>query len=437
MDAGTSSRARIGLILHDNVLLRDRPSGSAPVIAALVQQTQVEVIATRSHWSRVRIWASVPGWVQRKEIVFRRPWVTTSTYRAPEVHYHRQAHPAQPLGVPAVTTDTATLVRSPGLTAQNSLPRGTHLKISAWQQDANGVIWYRVGTMWVQGDAVQFTTADPARTRTGDGLVSARANGKGMWLTLGTVTDSSSAALVQAARRAGMTHLYVEAAISPLGFHGRRSVGHLLRSAHHYHVAVIAWVYPYLYDVASDVQLTRTVAAFHAASGDRFDGIAADLERNVTQPNVRAYSQLVRAFVGPRYLLVGVTYPPQSSPDFPYADVAHTYNVIAPMDYWHETSSDRGLDYGHMSYGYDYGFRYAADSIRRISRTTGAVSIAPIGQTFDNYGRLEMGPHAPSAQEIQGFLQGSKAAGASGVSFFQWMTATNEEWRTIQGFRFR
>jgi hypothetical protein len=257
-----------------------------------------------------------------------------------------------------------------------------------------------------------------------------------MWLTLGTVAGSAPEALARAARDNGMTHLYVESAISPLGFHGKNTVGPLLEDAHRNHLSVIAWVYPYLYDLAADVDLTRQVAAFRTSSGDRFDGIATDLERNVSLSTVRAYSQLVRWYLGPRYLLVGVTYPPQSFPAYPFAEVAHDYNLIAPMDYWHQTRSNYGLDYGHMAYGYAYGYRYALDSIQAIRRYAGRAPIAPIGQVFDDFGRLEMGPHAPSATEIQGFLAGSKAGGAIGASFFQWMTATDPEWRAIHAFRF-
>jgi hypothetical protein len=47
-----------------------------------------------------------------------------------------------------------------------------------------------------------------------------------------------------------------------------------------------------------------------------------------------------------------------------------------------------------------------------------------------------MGPYAPSPDEVRGFLAGSKAAGAIGASFFQWMTATDGEWRAIQGYRY-
>jgi hypothetical protein len=199
---------------------------------------------------------------------------------------------------------------------------------------------------------------------------------------------------------------------------------------------VIAWVYPYLYDLAADVALTRQVAAFRTPAGNRFDGIAADLERNVSLSTVRGYSQLVRWYLGPRYLLVGVTYPPQSFPTYPFAEIAHDYNLIAPMDYWHQTKSAYGLDYAHLQYGYTYGYRYALDSIKTIRQVARSVPIAPIGQVFDDFGRLEMGPYAPAASEIQGFLAGSKSGGAVGASFFQWMTATDAEWHAIRTYRF-
>jgi len=144
----------------------------------------------------------------------------------------------------------------------------------------------------------------------------------------------------------------------------------------------------------------------------------------MTLPNVRAYSQLIRAKVGSRYLLVRVTYPPQALPTFPFGEVANDYDVIAPMDYWHQTTTQYGLDFGHMAYGYEYGYRYAADSVRDIHRVAGNIPVAPIGQTFDNYGRLEMGPHAPSPAEIDGLLAGSTISGAVGASVFQWVAVT-------------
>ncbi|MGI8825972.1 MAG: SH3 domain-containing protein [Chloroflexota bacterium] len=426
---------RIGLILHDNVLMRSHPGHDGRVIAVLVQQSQVRVLALTGLWAHVRVWASISGWVSKAEVTFRKPWVTVSSYRAPEEHYRVHSHAPQPLRVRATALAAlpiSTVVNGPPVA---HIPAGTNVTISEWAQSATGDIWYRAGKSWAPGENLRFEYTPSFKTRIHASRVLSRVSGKGMWLTLGTVSNNESSAIVSAAVDNGITHLYVESAISPLGFHGRRSVSHLLEAAHRHHLAVIAWVYPYLDDLASDVALTREVAAFRSLSGQRFDGIAADLERNVSIANVRAYSQLTRTYLGTHYLLVGVTYPPQSLPGFPYGEVGRWFNVIAPMDYWHQTRSDYGLDFGHMKYGYDYGYRYAFDSVLSIQRTAGRVPVAPIGQAFDDYGRLEMGPRAPSASETRGFLAGVKASHAIGASFFQWLTATEPEWQEIRGFR--
>lgn len=426
----------VALVRRDHVSVYSKPSTTSPTVAVVVQQTQLEVLAQHAGWAHVALWTSVQGWVKATELLFRKPWSSVSTYRAPEIHYHVHAYPPQTIHEEARITSPVRLYSSQAGRARGALPSGALETLTGWSQDGAGGIWYRLRGQWAPGDAVQFQFPDPGLQRSAGLPLWKRASGKGMWLTLGTITDSSPGALVQAALKNGLTHLYLESAISPLGFHGRKSVGPLLEAAHRRHLAVIAWVYPYLYDLASDVALTRQVAAFRTASGDRFDGIAADLEQNISLSTVRAYSQLVRAYLGSSYLLVGVTYPPQSFPAYPFSEVAHDYNVIAPMDYWHQTKTAYGLDYRNMAYGFAYGYRYAQDSVTAIRRTSGHVPVAPIGQTFDNFGRLEMGPHAPSAGEVSGFLSGSKRSGAVGASFFQWMTAEVDEWHAIHDFRY-
>lgn len=434
--ASSRPHPRIGLILHDGVKLLARPSDSAHVLAVLVQQTQVEVDGKKTGWDRVKVWATITGWVPAHEVTFRKPWNTTSTYTAPTSRYRPHAHGPYSIHVPALLTGPARILSRPGGSVRGTLAAGTRATVTGWRQDGKGTIWYRIGHGWVTGQGVQFQMADPSSAQSAGTPLWSRVAGKGMWLTLGTVGETAPETLLQAAARDGITHLYLESAISPLGFHGEGAVGPVIDAAHRHHIAVIAWVYPYLVDIGSDVALTRLVARYRTPAGNGFDGIAADVERNFTLGNVRAYSQLTRYYLGPHYLLVVATYPPQSAPEYPFAEVARDYNVIAPMDYWHQTKTAFGLDYGHMRYGYGYGYRYAVDSVASIRRQAPGARISPIGQVFDDFGRLEMGPHAPSPAEVQGFLQGSKDSGAIGASFFQWMTATDAEWRTIKYFRF-
>jgi SH3-like domain-containing protein len=434
--ASSSHPPRVALIRQDNALVYQKPDQKSRILTSLVEQSQVEVLTVKGSWARVKIWDSVRGWLKKSLLFYGGPWKSISTYHAPEVHYHVRAHGARTISAKAVATSQVALLTGPGGHVLRTIAAGSTFRVTAWQQDAIGKIWYRIGNSWAVGDGVRFVMPDPGTaTSHGQPLWSSVA-GKGMWLTLGLFANGDADTLAKAAQRNGITHLFLESAISPLGFHGKKSVGHLIEAAHKCHITVIAWVYPYLYDLASDVNLTRQVAEFRTLSGQRFDGIAEDLEQNVHLWNVRAYSQLVRTYLGPHYLLVGVPYPPQSFADYPFSELARSYNVIAPMDYWHQTQSAYGLDYGHMRYGSHYASRYASDSVLAIRRVSGNVAVSPIGQTFDNFGRLEMGPNAPSAGEIRGFLAGSKASGAIGASFFQWTTATDAEWHAIRDFRY-
>jgi hypothetical protein len=329
--AASSTPGKIGLVLHDDVVMRASPSPSASAIATLWQQNQVEAIGSRGGWLHVRIWRSVAGWVPRTDIAFRKPWVTVSTYRAPVINQTVHAMAPQALQSSARILATTAAYASPGGRRLKTVQMGA-TRITAWQQDASGKVWYRIGAGWVAASDMRLTTPNPAWTSVNGAPLWRMASGKGMWLTLGTVADSQPSAIVQAALHAGVSHVYLESAISPLGFHGRTSVGPLLDEAHRHHVTVIAWVYPYLYDTAADVALSREVAAYRTPSGNLFDGIAEDLERNMTAPAIGTFSQLVRASLGPSYLLVGVTYPAQSLPTYPFAQVARSYNVVAPMD---------------------------------------------------------------------------------------------------------
>lgn len=418
-----ADRSRFALVSHDGTPVYALPSQTSRLLTRLPGQSQITVTGSRGRWDRVRVWSGIPAWISAADVLFRRPAPSTSTYRAPVVRSSVLPHPVTPLQARAVAT-ASTHTRGGA-----EVRAGARLRIRAWRQDAAGRVWYRSERGWVPGDTIQFAAAHAGRNAWKVGA------GKGMWLTIGTMADSAPAVLVAAAIRAGMTHLYLETAISPLGFHGKAVVGPLIDAAHRRGLRVIAWVYPYLNDVASDVDLTARVAAFRTGSGQRFDGIAADLERNLLLPRIRAYSQLVRASAG-RLPLIAVTYPPQSLPAFPFGEVARQYDAIAPMDYWHDSRSRAGSLYGHMGYGFAYAYRYARDSVGGIRSAGGSVPILPIGQTFDPFGRLGMGPYAPSEAELRGFLQGSRDTGAVGVSFFQWLTASQPEWHAVTRFRF-
>jgi hypothetical protein len=233
-----------------------------------------------------------------------------------------------------------------------------------------------------------------------------------------------------------VTHLYAEVAITQYGFFGRNTLDRLLPVAHAAGIAVIGWVYPDLTNIAGDVRMTQDVAQYVTKSGDRVDGVATDVETVDDTASVYCYGQLVRALLGPDALLVAAVFHPFAQSYYPYAAIAASWNVIAPMDYWHSKDI--------ASYSPSQVERFVADSITTIraamaSTPTGAAGIAlpveELGQTYDMYSDDGTGNKAPpTGAEIQSDLQTARALGCIGASFFEWQTTTQAEWAPIEQF---
>jgi hypothetical protein len=303
------------------------------------------------------------------------------------------------------------------------LPAATPLHVVAWATDAQGQAWYKLSAPlagWVSADHVHLDRGAPHADI-------APVQGIGMWCTPPVLDAAPPQALVAAAVASHVTHLYVEVASSRSGFWGRSELARLLPVAHAAHVAVIAWVYPFLDDVPYDVDLSLQVARYVAPSGDRPDGLAADVEQNMQEPYVRAYGEILRARLGPRELMTIATYPPQTywGARYPFATVARSWDLIVPMDYWHLQP---------RPYSAAEAAGYVSDSIAGIRRAVGsyAVPIEVLGQMFDVD---QNGLNSPSAAEIRGAMQGALAARATSISFFEWNHATPGEWDALRAWQ--
>jgi hypothetical protein len=137
---------------------------------------------------------------------------------------------------------------------------------------------------------------------------------------------------------------------------------------------------------------------------------------------------LLRAMAGPEACLIGLVFQPQiaSGRQTPYAALAETYTVLAPMSYWHA----RPIRYSRQD-----AYTYVADSVRMVRERVGRrdTPIAVIGQTFEWFSRNEVGPHNPSYEEIRGSFDAARDTGALGIGFFNWYSTTPEEWDAIRG----
>lgn len=149
---------------------------------------------------------------------------------------------------------------------------------------------------------------------------------------------------------------------------------------------VIAWVYPYLRDLPTDVALTVAAARYTAPSGDRPDGLAADVEEDTAEEAAQAYGQAAQAYgqvvrdaLGPDEPMVIVTAPPQADAGqaFPFATAALTWDAIAPMDYWHTQQ---------RAYSAAEVYAYVRVSVAEIrARTRADMPVVMIGQMFSLY----------------------------------------------------
>ncbi len=402
--------------------------GAGAIVLARLPGNQPLRVATSSSdnpmWGRTLLWGSVPA------------WVPLASLRASPTNYD-DAPGISPPVLPAPVADVAMALRArlalrvpaylramPGFAATHLalLRSGIILPADSWAVDGVGAAWYHVhgsaGAGWIYGDATTFLTARPTAP---EGLL-APFRGKGMWATYGLLQTSPVTAVVAAARAAGLTHLYVEVARSNKGFYGAAGLAALLPVAHRAGIRVIAWVYPFLRNLPVDVATSVAAATLTAPTGDRPDGLVADVEQNMAEPAVRAYGQILRAMLGPDEPMAIATYPPQwaAGRAYPFATAALSWNVIVPMDYWHlyRRAYSPAEVYNFVSQG--------VRTIRAATRPDQPVEV--LGQMFDV---RQSGVNSPAAAEVAAAAAAARDSHAIGISYFEWNHATPEEWDAL------
>jgi hypothetical protein len=410
------------------------PSFAAEVITRLDRNQRLAIRGVRAGaagiwWTRILLWDTFDGWIPSR-FVAPQPGGAYPAWGGPPFPRSGGPHPAAPVAGTGVLEMPAYLRAAPRLGAPRlrRLAAQATFMVDSWAVDGAGSAWYHgtaTGTTgapiagWVWGDAVVIRRAAP---RTPGGPI-APFTGTGMWFTYRLLQVSPPAYIVRAALHAGLSHLYVEVGSSRNGYYGARGLAALLPVAHRAGLRVIAWVYPYLADLPADVALTVAAARYRAPSGDRPDGVIADLEENMREADVRAYSQVTRALLGGDQPMGICTYPPQEGPGktYPFRTVARSWDVIVPMDYWHTS---------HRRYTEADSYAFVARSLALIRAASGqpGQAVAPLGQAYNKW---EDGVDSPSAAETRGAILAARDGGAVGVSFFEWNHATPEQWAAI------
>jgi hypothetical protein len=436
--AGQTAYARRG-----GAYVRVAPRADADLISQLFYDTPLPLLgavdeAGAPAWYQVELWGVLQGWIRAAEVnvdeppdAVPAPWERGGGGTATRPSLAGPTGPA-PLNTTGHTVWDARWRAAPNERAPllAELSDGTSGTVTAWATDDDTEAWFELqldeGTGWVYG--ANFSLDPPAGTASGQ--VGARLAGKGMWVSRPFLPLANPPRLVEAAKALGLTHLYVDVASSRGGFYNRDALAALLPLAHANGLRIVGWIWPTLADPLADVALSVEVAQYATPDGQRLDGLAPDLEERMDVDQVKAYIQVLRTKLGPDYLLVGTVFPPEhqfARRNPQHKVMAGWVDVLAPMAYWSEARRE---------FSENEVARYVTRAIQQLRLDAGdpAYPVAPIGQMYDTFGRNGIGAYSPGTAEVTAALHASKEAGALGASFFQWGTATPEEWRALRDF---
>jgi hypothetical protein len=200
----------------------------------------------------------------------------------------------------------------------------------------------------------------------------------------------------------------------------------LVHAAHRHGLSVVAWYLPTLADVDADLERLLASAALDV------DGLAVDIESTVVDDPAERNARLLeldsrlRAAL-PDQVIGAITLSAVHLqevntaywPDYPWADIAQTYDLVLPMSYW----SIRLPEWRD-------GNRYVGEDIDRIRAATGDpdLPIHVIGGIADE----------ATVEQVQGMLQAIEArAGVVGASLYDWATSSPQQWAVLRPLRDR
>jgi hypothetical protein len=230
----------------------------------------------------------------------------------------------------------------------------------------------------------------------------------------------------------GVRTLYLQATkddlLAPEPIVDEDLVGEFLAAAHEHDMLVVAWYLPLLGDLDNDMAHLEALAEFEV-DGERFDGIALDIEwiEGAPDPEARSdrvvkLSERLRDLVGDDMPLAAIVFPAVQLevlnttlwPEFPYQRLARYYDVWMPMAYWTFRDGD-----------YRDAFTYTEESVRRLRRNLDDrdAFVHPIG------GIADLVP--PSAYER--FLEAVEETDSIGWSVYDYDTTTSGAWPYLRG----
>ena len=212
---------------------------------------------------------------------------------------------------------------------------------------------------------------------------------------------------------------------SPEGIVDRGLVAAFLERAHENGMQVVGWYLPKFADLEADLANLRLIRDFDV-EGHRFDGIAVDIEYRKHVPDhaernrrLVDLSRRLREESGGQ-ALGAIVYPPVLFeeirpgfwPDFPWTELAESYDVWLPMVYWTEIAREAPV--------YGDGYRYTEAGIRTLMAhlAGGSALVHAVGGVADT----------STVSDFEGFLRAVREADALGFSMYDYRTTSDAGW---------
>lgn len=244
------------------------------------------------------------------------------------------------------------------------------------------------------------------------------ADGPGIWVNLWSYPTGDVEAYALKLHNSGIRNVFLQTSRSNTPAIKQPEVlGPLIDACHHYKIRVIAWSFLELGNPEADAQKLIEASKFRSPTGQTFDAVAPNMEKDLDATKVERLSKALRAELGNNYPMIAVVYSPLNKA----AQVAKTpwklldkyYDVIAPMDYWN--SKFAKLE----------PYSYTRDTVKKVRELCGRpdVEIHIIGDGMKTHG-----------PEIKEFMRACRDTTVTSASLYPFHQMTDEQFQALTSY---
>lgn len=241
------------------------------------------------------------------------------------------------------------------------------------------------------------------------------ADGPGVWMNIWSYPVNNVDAYCLKLHNSGVRNLFVQTSRSNTeSIRQPEVLSALIDGCHHYKIRVIAWSFLELANPEADAQKLVDAARFRTKTGQSFDAIAPNMEKDLNPAKVERISKALRAELGSSYPMIAVVFSPLNKAtqvaNIPWKMLDKYYDVIAPMNYW------------NSKYAKLEAYSYTRDTIKKVRELCGRqdVEIHIIGDG--------MKTHAP---EIKDFMKACHDTAVTSASLYPFHQMTEEQFQCL------